>query len=105
MIRLMATKRDGDTIEVEADIGRSLMETLRDQNVDVEGVCGGMVSCASCHIYMDEKTQKNIPAPEEMETFLLEELIHTKPNSRLCCQIILTEKCDGLVFEIAPDEF
>ncbi|ACT60148.1 2Fe-2S iron-sulfur cluster-binding protein [Hirschia baltica] len=104
MIRIVATTRDGTRSELSADSGLSLMEVLRDRDLDVEGVCGGAVSCASCHVYVADEWVDKLSAPDEMEEALVGDLVHAKPNSRLCCQIVLSDKFDGLEVTVAPSE-
>ena len=80
------------------------METLRELDYGVEALCGGMCSCATCHVYIDSGWLKRLPAREAEELELLEELDCFRESSRLSCQVELTEALDGLRLTIAPEE-
>ncbi|MFZ0497680.1 MAG: 2Fe-2S iron-sulfur cluster-binding protein [Steroidobacteraceae bacterium] len=101
---LRVIDRDGQEHEVEAKPGLKVMETLRELDYGVAAICGGMCSCATCHVYVDPEWQARLPAPMSDERELLTELAHTQDNSRLSCQIEFTQELSGLRVTIAPDE-
>jgi len=89
------------SIDVPTDMNMNIMEACRSYEFPVEGICGGMAMCASCQVYVNsEDLLQNI---SEDEKAMLSEAFHIKPNSRLGCQIPITEDLDGLEFEIAPE--
>ena len=89
------------SIDVPTDMNMNLMEACKSYEFPIEGICGGMAMCASCHVYVSsEDLLKDI---SEDEQAMLSEAFHIKPNSRLGCQIPITEDLDGLEFEIAPE--
>src|SRR6202012_613008 len=90
MALLRVVGRDGVEHQVEAKVGLKVMETLRDLDYGVAAICGGMCSCATCHIYVDPEWQDRVPGPMSDEKELLTELSHHEPNSRLSCQIEFT---------------
>tara|TARA_B100000787_G_scaffold113109_1_gene84236 strand:- start:3 stop:320 length:318 start_codon:yes stop_codon:yes gene_type:complete len=95
--------RDGKkhSLIAPTDMNMNIMELCKSYELPVEGVCGGMAMCASCHVYVDSKIlieEKN--ADEEA---MLSEAFHVKNNSRLGCQIQINEKLDGFQFELAPE--
>jgi len=96
--------RDGVEQEVNAPSGTSLMEPLRDMDDGVTAICGGMCSCATCQVYVDESWVPRLPAPMSDETEMLKDLTSYRANSRLSCQIQLTDALDGLRVTIAPEE-
>ena len=104
MALLRVIDRDGQEHEVEAKTGLKVMETLRELDYGVAAICGGMCSCATCHVYVDPQWQARLPAAMSDERELLSELAHTQDNSRLSCQIELTPELAGLRITIAPDE-
>lgn len=104
MALLRVIDRDGQEHEVEARTGLKVMETLRELDYGVAAICGGMCSCATCHIYVDAEWQARLPEPMSDERELLTELAHTEGNSRLSCQIEFTQELSGLRVTIAPDE-
>lgn len=90
---------DGSTVSAEVDLGVSLMEAAVNLNVEgIYGDCGGALSCATCHVIVDEAWHDRLPAPTEMETEMLEMVEGGRTErSRLSCQIRMTEQLDGLV--------
>ena len=104
MTLLKVIDRDGKEHDVEARTGVKVMETLRELDYGISAICGGMCSCATCHIYIDPSWVSRLPAPMSDERELLTELAHHKETSRLSCQIDMTEALAGLRVTIAPDE-
>src|SRR5579862_9691553 len=91
MPKLRVIDRDGVERELEASNGATLMEPLRDMEDGVAAICGGMCSCATCHVYVDEAWVSKLPAAMSDETDMLGDLSSRKPNSRLSCQIVLND--------------
>jgi len=104
LINIHVTDRDGQTRTVEGHPNDRLMEVLREFDWGVAAICGGMCSCATCHVFVDDAWMGTFPPREMDEQELLEFLDHFKPNSRLSCQLELREKHDGLTVELAPEE-
>ena len=104
MALLRVVDRDGVEHEVDAKPGLKVMETLRELDYGVAAICGGMCSCATCHVYVDPEWTPKLPAPMSDERELLTELSHHEQNSRLSCQIEFTNELAGLRVKIAPDE-
>src|ERR1700754_2099947 len=104
MALLKVVDRDGVEHEVEARTGLKVMETLRELEYGVAAICGGMCSCATCHIYVDPAWIEKLPPPMSDERDLLGELSHHRENSRLSCQVEITAALDGLKVTIAEDE-
>lgn len=104
MALLRVVDRDGVEHEVEAKTGLKVMETLRDLDYGVAAICGGMCSCATCHVFIDPEWVERLPAAMSDERELLHDLAHYQENSRLSCQIEMTPALDGLKVTIAPDE-
>ena len=102
---LRVVNRNGVEVEVQASPGSSLMEPLRDIEDGVAAICGGMCSCATCHVYIDEAWVPKLPAAMSDETDMLKDLTSYRPSSsRLSCQIQLVDALDGLRVAIAPEE-
>ena len=105
MAKMVVTDRDGNVHELEGQLGVKLMETLREYEYGVTAICGGLCSCATCHIYVSPEWQERLPAPQGDEKELLVELQHyDSGTSRLSCQVEFTEALDGLELKVAPDE-
>ncbi len=104
MTTIHVTDRDGNRHQVEALDGEPLMYTLRDLDYGVEAICGGMCSCATCHIYVHDEWGARLAPRAQDEQELLDELETTNHRSRLSCQIRCSDALDGLRIEIAPEE-
>ena len=90
---------------MQAEPGRSVMEALRDSGVgDIQAICGGCCSCATCHVYVDSTFMAQLPAPSADERDLLDTSEHRRETSRLSCQIPVTAALDGLRLTIAPED-
>ena len=82
----------------------NVMEIIRSYELAPEGtigICGGIAMCASCQCYI--QSDHNIPEIEDDEEAMLSEAFHVKDNSRLSCQITITDEIDNLAIEIAPE--
>ena len=102
MILLNVTDREGQTHQIEAELGNSVMEALQDRSWGVEAICGGMCSCATCHIYVDNAALALLPPMSADEDDLLEGTLDRQENSRLSCQLPCSEDLNGLHLTIAP---
>ena len=88
----------GQSYEVDAQSGASLMDTAVYNGVaGIVADCGGACSCATCHVYIDPQWQTKLPQVGDDEQALLEFAIDPRENSRLSCQIDITDDMDGLV--------
>ena len=97
-------RKNGTRQGVSVETGISLMRAAVDNNVEgIIGECGGSLTCATCHVYVDEAWLSRIGPPSEEEEFLLEYVAVPQANSRLSCQISLREDLDGLVVQV-PEE-
>ncbi len=105
MPKMFVIDRDGGQHEFELEAGQSIYEPLRELDAGIEALCGGMCSCATCHVYIEPDFAGKIPAPQDDELELLEETECFKEgSSRLSCQVTMTAELDGMKLEIAPEE-
>ena len=89
-------KGDSKTIEVEK--GLSVMEGAIQKEISgIDADCGGSMACATCHVYVDDKWFDKIPKAEDAEIDMIDMAFEPKKNSRLSCQIIVSDELDGLV--------
>jgi len=103
MPKIYVTDRNGEKHDLAADTGDSLMEVIRDNDLDIEAICGGCCSCATCHVYIDQEWRDRINEMSDEEIELLEdEQYYVESESRLSCQIFIDDKLDGLVLKVAP---
>ena len=95
--------REGKTHALEAptDMSMNIMEVCRSYELPVEGRCGGMAMCATCQCYLESDHQ--LPEQTDAELGMLDEAFHVKQNSRLGCQIQITNEIDGIVLRLAPE--
>ena len=92
---------DGEAIEVDAIEGETVMETAMGNAVDgILADCGGACSCATCHGYVDEAWLDKLPEMDDAEESMVEFAIDRKPNSRLTCQLVVSEELDGMVIRL-----
>ncbi len=104
-IEVVVTTRQGVEKTINAPAGFSLMEVIRDNGFDeLLALCGGNCSCATCHVYVDSAFV-DLLLPQTMDEHdLLDSSRHRRPDSRLSCQIRLTDALAGLRVTIAPEE-
>ena len=91
-------------VDAPTDMNMNVMELVRVYELAPEGtigVCGGMAMCASCQCYV--LSDHNLPGPSDEEEAMLSEAFFVQGNSRLGCQLRLTQELDGLVVELAPE--
>lgn len=95
----------GETIEAEALPLMTLMETALLADVPgILGLCGGICSCATCHVYVEDGGLARLPPPSAEEHDMIAHLAQGRPNSRLGCQVAVTDVLDGLVVRVAEPE-
>ncbi|GGD55924.1 2Fe-2S iron-sulfur cluster-binding protein [Croceicoccus mobilis] len=105
MPSLVVVNREGEERTVEVETGLSVMEAIRDNGFDeLLALCGGCCSCATCHVYVDESFSAKLPAMSEDEDDLLDSSDHREGNSRLSCQIPITDDMAGMKVTIAPED-
>lgn len=102
MIKITVIDREGEPHELDAptDMGMNMMELCKSAELPVEGTCGGMAMCASCHMYVE--SDHDLPEKSEDEEDMLDEAFFVEDNSRLGCQIHLAPPLDGLTVRLAP---
>lgn len=101
-IQIIIKDREGnqETYLVPLGVDLNLMEVCKSYDLPVEGTCGGMALCASCHCYVH--SGHSLPDPSEDEEDMLDQAFFVSDNSRLACQIKIEEHLDQLHIELAP---
>ena len=101
MIKVTVIDREGTAHELEAptDMNLNMMELCKGSELPVEGTCGGMAMCASCHIYI--LSNQDLPEMSADEEDMLDSAFFVEDNSRLGCQIHLADNLDGLKVQLA----
>ena len=98
MPKITYQDNEGNSKIIEVDNGLSVMEGAIQNDVPgIDADCGGSMACATCHVYVEEKWLDKIPKPEEGEIDMIDMAYEPKKNSRLSCQLIISEDLDGLV--------
>jgi 2Fe-2S ferredoxin len=102
MIKVTVIDREGKShlLDAPTDMNMNMMEVCKAHELPVEGTCGGMALCASCQVYLESDTE--LPEQSDAELAMLDQAFHVKDNSRLGCQIRITEEIDGMVVRLAP---
>jgi len=102
IIEITVIDRSGEehNLESPTDMGLNLMEVCRSHELPVEGVCGGMALCASCHVYI--LSDHELDQPSEDEEDMLDQAFFVDDNSRLSCQIKMDKDLEGLKVKLAP---
>ena len=103
MGKIKVTDREGQLHNLNADVGSTIMEIIRDAGLDIEAACGGCCACATCHVYIaNDKINKLNPIDDDEES-MLDQAFHVKDNSRLSCQIEYNENLEDLELILAPE--
>jgi|TARA_B110000438_G_C15809110_1_gene648790 2Fe-2S ferredoxin len=105
MPKINYVTQDGRKHEVDVDAGYTVMEGAVNNDLDgLPAECGGACACATCHAYIDPQWLSKLPALDDMEDSMLDAAFDRRDNSRLTCQIEVTNELDGLVVHIAENE-
>lgn len=97
MPKITFVEHNGTEKIVEAEVGMTVMEAAIKEGIPgIEAECGGACACATCHVYVDEQWREATGEPSEMEEDMLDFAFNIQPNSRLSCQIKVTDELDGL---------
>ena len=103
MPKLIFVEQDGNEHSIEAENGLSVMEIARDNDLGIEGTCGGSISCCTCHVIVDPEWFPIVGKPNPDEEDMLDLAFGLRATSRLACQIEVTDELNGLRVVI-PEE-
>ena len=88
---------NGNSKTINVESGLSVMEgAIQNDIPGIDADCGGSMACATCHVYVEEKWLNKLPKAEDAENDMIDMAYNPKKNSRLSCQIILSDELDGL---------
>lgn len=89
-------------VKVTGEVGQTLMQTAKANNIDIEAACGGNLECATCHVIIptEDQLRYDVPPPSEEEEDMLEYAVNPQPGSRLSCQIKLKQNMDKMLIAI-----
>lgn len=103
MPKVIVINTVGEERLLEGEAGRSLMELMRDNGVDdLQAQCGGSCSCATCHVWVDSAFMDKLPKISDQENDMLDCTEDRRENSRLSCQLQMSELLDGIRLTVAP---
>ena len=98
MPKITYNTHDNKTHTIDVQKGLSVMEGAVQNDIPgIDADCGGSMACATCHVYVEEKWLNKLPNAEEGEVDMIDMAFEPKKNSRLSCQIIVSEDLDGLI--------
>ena len=100
MPKIIFIEPSGTRRELDAPVGKTLMQIGRDAGLDIEGACDGAIACSTCHLIVDPAWVKRLPPPSEDEEDMLDLAYGVTKTSRLGCQIVVSEALDGLVVSL-----
>ncbi|MDI9330477.1 MAG: 2Fe-2S iron-sulfur cluster-binding protein [Alphaproteobacteria bacterium] len=108
-LHFVRTAPDGatTTVDVECASGRSVMQAAIDADLpDIAADCGGTLTCATCHVFVDPAWAERLPAPVPDEDTMLDfTAVARQAQSRLCCQLRVTPELDGLVLHLPASQY
>ncbi len=102
-MKIIVTDYDGKIHELEAMEGWRVMEVIRDWGLDMKAECGGACACATCEVYVDDEWFKKLKPASEEEENMLDQVPDVEANSRLSCQILMSDELDGLKVTLASN--
>ena len=101
MPKITYIEHGGKSHTIEVSNGLSVMEGAVQNNIPgIDADCGGSMACATCHVYVKEEWFNKLPKKEDGEEDMLDMAFETKKNSRLSCQLMVSEQLDGLVVDL-----
>ena len=106
MAKITFVQKDGTSQIVEANVGMSVMEAaVKNAVPGIDADCGGACACATCHVYVDPQWQEITGERNELEADMLDFAFEVKENSRLSCQLKVSDALDGLVVQVPEKQF
>ena len=101
MAKITYVEHSGEEHEIEVSNGLSVMEGAVQNDISgIDADCGGGMACATCHVYVKEEWLDKIPKKEDGEEDMLDMAFEPKQNSRLSCQLVVSDDLDGLIVNI-----
>ena len=93
----------GERLEVDFLDGDTVLEVAQENNIDMEGTCGGSMACSTCHVILKPDDMHRFPPPSDEEAEMLELALGVSPTSRLGCQLVLGHNAQGLVLRLPAE--
>ena len=106
MVKINFIEFNGTEQSVESDAGSTVMEAAINNSIPgIDADCGGACACATCHVYIDKAWLDKTGEAADMETDMLDFAFDVEENSRLSCQVKITDELDGLVIKLPEKQF
>mmetsp|Transcript_726 Transcript_726/g.1386 ORF Transcript_726/g.1386 Transcript_726/m.1386 type:complete len:159 (+) Transcript_726:192-668(+) len=102
-VKVTFVDAEGDEETVDAEVGKSMLEVCHENDIEVEGACGGEMACSTCHMIFDQDTFDSLPEQEEEEEDMLDLALGLTDTSRLGCQVFVTKGMEGIRVQL-PSE-
>ncbi len=97
MAKITYIDNEGTSRTIEVDNGLSVMEGAIQKDIPgIDADCGGSMACATCHVYVEENWLDKLPKAQDAEVDMIDMAYEPKKNSRLSCQLIVSDDLDGL---------
>jgi len=101
MTKIIFVEANGETSEIEASNGATIMEVAIQNGIKgIVGECGGACTCATCHVYVDDKWVQKTGEPSANEEDMLDFASDVRQTSRLSCQLKISDELDGLIVHV-----
>ena len=105
MSKITYIDSSGNSKTINIANGLSVMEGAIQNNIPgIDADCGGGMACATCHVYVKEEWLNKLDKPEDAEQDMIDMVFEPKKNSRLSCQIVVSDEIDGLVVTTPPKQ-
>ena len=106
MAKIKYIEFGGTEHEIDVPTGLTVMEgAVKNKIPGIDGDCGGACACATCHVYVQKEWLSKLPSKEDTEEDMLDFAFEVKENSRLSCQLTVTDELDGLVVDLPEKQF
>ncbi len=106
MPKVTYVEDDGTTHEIDVPVGTTLMQGAVSHLIPgIEGDCGGLCACATCHVYISDEFVPLCNSADELESGMLEFAFDVRDSSRLACQIEVSEKMEGIVVQMPGRQY
>ena len=106
MTKIKYIEFNGEEHEVDIQNGLTVMEgAIKNKIPGIDADCGGACACATCHVYVQKEWLSKLPSKEDTEEDMLDFAFEVKENSRLSCQLTVTDELDGLVVDLPEKQF
>jgi len=101
MAKVTYIENNGKSHTINVENGLTVMEGAVQNNIPgIDADCGGSMACATCHVYVKEDWFNKIPSKQEGEDDMLDQAYEPKKNSRLSCQLIVSDELEGLIINL-----